>query len=119
MNKEQLQELKRKFTVNTDETGRFLVYSPRTGITYFVEPLTDGGKRTWGDYDPIQGKTTGGYGEKYTGAIHKSQSMITPENGMTNIQVLPPGVSPHGEIDSVDEVRYAQGFRPGVKPEIS
>ena len=93
-------------------TGRFRVYSPKTGITYVIEPLIEGDKVGWGDMDPADKKLKGSYGLKHIGAVHRSESIITNENGFVNITELPPGVSPMGEIDRIDQIRYDQGYRP-------
>jgi hypothetical protein len=69
--------LKQRFFENRDETGRFMVYSFKTGIRYFVEPLLGGEKRKFGDLNPATGKVEGNYGDKYIGAIHSSESLIT------------------------------------------
>lgn len=112
LNKKEIQELKKKFLVNTDETGRFLVKSPRTGITYFIEPILGGVRKRWGNVLLGADSIDSGYGDKYTGAVPKNQSLITEENGFENIQILDPGISPHGEIERVDAIRYEQGYRP-------
>ena len=107
-------KIKERFLENTDDTGRFIVYSNKTGISYYVEPLSGGPKRNWGNQIP--GKpgdgTEGDYGCKYTGSVHPSDSLITEENGFKNIDCLLPGVSPHGTINEIDDLRYEQGFRP-------
>ncbi|MCK8480370.1 hypothetical protein [Psychroserpens algicola] len=36
------QELMKRFLTGTDQTGRFIVSSKITGITYFVEPIDNG-----------------------------------------------------------------------------
>lgn len=46
------QEVLQRFLTNTDETGRFIVKSSVTGITYFVEPLYKGKTAVWGDLNP-------------------------------------------------------------------
>ncbi len=107
-----LEELKQRFLVNRDHTGRFIIYSPRTGITYFVEPLDGGEKKVWGDMDPASKDTTGSYGQKYKGSIRKEESLITEENGFKNIEILSPGISPNGTINEIDDLRYEQGYRP-------
>jgi len=105
--------IKKQFLTDTDNTGRFIVKSNRTGITYYVEPLSEGTKRSWGDLIP--GKdgqgTEGNYGSKYRGSINKEDSLITSENGFKNIEILNPGVSPLGTIHELDEIRYNEGFR--------
>ena len=109
-----MENLMQRFLEKTDETGRFMVYSNKTGIKYFVEPIMGGERRPWGDLIP--GKSGAGiegdYGSKYLGAVHKEDSLITEENGFKNIELLGRGVSPHGTIEETDNERYAQGFRP-------
>ncbi len=95
------QQLRSAFLTNTDETGRFLVTSERTGKTYAVEPI--GWVKTgWGDLDSSYQKVSGNYGNKYTGAIEEKDSLITEENGFINIQMLPPGTSPMSAVESLD-----------------
>lgn len=104
--------MKQQFLTNTDETGRFIVYSCRTGISYYIEPLDVGSRIKWGDVDPATKDTIGTYGKKYTGAIKPKDSLITEENGFKNIEILKSGVSPLGEINRIDDIRYEEGYRP-------
>ena len=99
-------DFKNRFLMNRDETGRFIVKSKKTGITYFVETLDEGDRNDWGDLDPVTKKMTGSYGDKYKGSIRPEQSMITKENGFDKIHTLGPGVSPLDFIDRLDEERY-------------
>lgn len=95
------QQLQEKFLTNTDETGRFIVSSKRTGKTYAVEPI--GYTRTgWGDVNPATKKVEGEYGDKYRGSIAKEDSLITEENGFINIRTLEPGTSPLHAIEVLD-----------------
>lgn len=103
--------IKEQFLTRTDETGRFIVISSKTGIAYHVEVMDEGEKQKWGDLNPATKQITGSYGEKYRGSIKKSESLITPENGFKNITTLPQGTSPYGYISEIDEIRYAEGFR--------
>lgn len=98
----------KKFLMNRDETGRFIVKSIKTGKTYFVEAI-DGDERTvWGDYNPSTKKfETGNYG-KYKGSIKPNESMITEENGFDKIHTLEPGVSPLDYIDKIDEEYFKE-----------
>jgi len=114
-----LEQIRDRFLSKTDETGRFIIYSFRTGISYFCEPLDTGERRRFGDINPATGQVEGSYGQKYRGAIHPKDSLITEENGFKNIVILKPGVSPNGYVNEIDEKRYAEGFRPGVKKEIT
>lgn len=97
------QELLKRFLTGTDKTGRFIVSSRITGITYFVEPV-DSGKpdMLWGDMDPATKKLTGDYGNKVIGAVKPEDSLITESNGFVNILTFKG--SPLGEIDRRDKM---------------
>jgi hypothetical protein len=81
-------DLRSRFLTNTDETGRFIVTSQRTGKSYFVEPLA-GKQPVWGDLDPATKKLQGNYGQKYRGAVPGTES-------------LEAGTSPLSYIDMID-----------------
>ena len=100
------EDLVRKFLYNRDETGRFIVKSPKTGRIYFIEPI-DGDERTvWGDYNPAtKDFETSNYG-KYKGSVRPSESMITEENGFEKIHTLGVGESPLEFINRIDEEYY-------------
>lgn len=92
-----------KFLTNTDETGRFIVYSQRTGKTYYVEPIITQHTPAWGSIDPATGNLMHKKGDgKYTGGIKSAESLITKENGFTKIHELDRGTSPHSAIDVLD-----------------
>lgn len=92
-----------KFLTNTDDTGRFIVTSKRTGRQYFVEPIETAHTPTWGSIDPATGNLMHKKGDgKYRGGISPSESLITPENGFTKIHDLERGVSPLLAIDAID-----------------
>ena len=96
-------EFEKRFLMNRDETGRFIVKSKKTGKTYYVEPI-DGKERTsWGDYNPAT-KTfeTSNYG-KYKGSVRPDESMITEENGFDKIHTLGEGESPLDYINRIDD----------------
>ena len=97
------QDVLQRFLYKTEDSGRFLVTSKITGVTYFVEPI-DPGKPTilWGDMDPATKKMTGDYGNKRRGAVLAEQSLITTENGFQNIALVKG--SPLGEIDRRDRL---------------
>lgn len=99
MNKEVL----KKFVTDTDETGRMIVTSLKTGKKYFVEAIGSGYNEVWGDVDPATKKMTGSYGDKYTGSVRPEQSLITEENGFKNITTLKVGESPFNEIERRDK----------------
>ena len=92
----------KKFLTNTDESGRFIVMSKRTGKTYYVEPIMGGKQVRWGDMDPATKKLSGDYGKKYTGAVEESESMVLEKNGFDKIHTLGPGTSPLISIDYID-----------------
>jgi hypothetical protein len=95
-------ELRKKFLTDTDETGRFLITSSRTGKTYAVEPM--GWNRVkWGSIDPATKELVNKKGhQKYTGSIKPEDSLITEENGFKNVKILEPGVSPIKAIEAID-----------------
>ena len=95
-------EFKKKFLINGDDTGRFVVKSLRTGRTYYVETLDDGERNDWGDLDPVTKKMSGGYGLKYKGSVRPEESLITKENGFDKIHILGPGESPLDYINRID-----------------
>ena len=91
-----------KFLTNTDDTGRFIVVSQRTGRKYFVEPV--GNPRTgWGSIDPATGELMNKHGhQKYRGAVDEKDSLVTLENGFSKVHNLGIGVSPYHAIDVLD-----------------
>lgn len=97
-------EIKRRFLRDTDETGRFIVKSLKTGKSYYVEPIDNSGHPSgWGDLDPVTKKFSSEYGKKYTGSVTDKESLITKENGFKNIVMLKEGESPLSYIDRVDK----------------
>lgn len=96
-------EILKCFTQNTDETGRMIVTSLKTGKKYFIEAIGSGYNEVWGDVDPATKKMTGSYGDKYTGSVRPEQSLITEENGFKNITTLKIGESPFDEIEKRDK----------------
>ena len=93
-----MDDIKRRFLTNTDETGRFIVKSLTTGKTYYVEPIGNGRPADWGDINPATKKIEGDYGQKYAGCVSEKDSLITPENGFKIIETLEAGVSPLSAI---------------------
>lgn len=101
------EDITKRFLFNNDETGRFIVKSQLTGKTYFVEALDTDERSLWGDYNPVTKRfETSNYGNKYKGSITPDESMITEENGFTNIRTLGVGVSPMGYITKIDNEYY-------------
>ena len=93
----------KRFLTNTDETGRFIVKSLKTGKTYYVEAIDEGERMRWGDYNPAT-KTfeTSNYG-KYKGSVKPEESMVTEENGFKKIHTLGVGESPLDYIDRLEK----------------
>lgn len=98
------QDIAEKFYTNTDDTGRFTVTSTRTGKVYAVEPIEESRVDTaWGSIDPATGKLMNKKGhDKYRGAIDPEDSLITEENGFTNIKMIGTGTSPFHAIEVLD-----------------
>lgn len=93
----------REFLADRDDTGRFLVRSYRTGRTYYVEPIGPDRAADWGSYNPSTGKIENKKGAgKHRGAIDESDSMITKENGFTDIRYSGIGGSPFEIISEID-----------------
>lgn len=95
----------KQFVTNTDETGRFVVTSQRTGKTYAVEPIIPRHweKREWGSVDPATGNLMHKKGDgKYLGAVKADESLITEENGFEKITMLDVGTSPLHAIEVMD-----------------
>lgn len=96
-------DFNKRFLTNTDETGRFLVSSLRTGAKYYVEPIINGHTPEWGSIDPASGNLMHKKGDgKYTGGIKEKESLITKENGFEKIHMLDVGTSPHAYIEMLD-----------------
>lgn len=92
----------RDFLVNSDETGRFIVVSKRTGKRYFVEAVGTYGEE-WGSVDPASGKLMNKKGwKKHTGSIDACDSMIEEDKGFDKIHSLKPGESPLLYIEKLD-----------------
>ena len=103
----------KRFFEDRDESGRFRVTSSKTGVQYYIEPIGNGRPADWGSYNPSTGKIENKKGfDKYTGSVKLEESMVTEENGFTNVELLGVGVSPFSEIDKRDEIHYANGRRP-------
>lgn len=94
----------KKFLTHTDDTGRFIVHSVRTGRKYFVEPIITAHTPKWGSVDPATGELMHKKGDgKYRGGIKADESLITEDNGFKNIKLLDVGVSPLAYIDWIDD----------------
>lgn len=98
-------DILKKFLTNTDDSGRFIVKSVRTGKTYAVEPIGDPHVK-WGSIDPAAGANAPlmhkkGDG-KFRGSVDEKDSLITEANGFINVEMLEPGDSPLGRIEQID-----------------
>lgn len=98
-------DFRSKFLENRDDTGRYIVFSIRTGRNYCVEPIGDGVRSDWGSYNPgtenIEHKKGDG---KHKGSVLKKDSLITAKNGFDKdaIHILPGGESPMDYINQLD-----------------
>lgn len=101
-------EIRKKFFFKTEDSGRFVVKSLNTGKTYYVETFDEGEITKWGDLNPSTNKVEGDYGSKHKGAIKRSESLITEENGFTNIRELQPCESPLDYINRIDDEYFKQ-----------
>ena len=87
--------------INSTEDGRFYIRDLESGRLFLVEPIGPGRAADWGDLDPITKKLKGDYGQKHTGSVKESDSIITEENGFKNIIDLEPGESPLEAIEKL------------------
>ncbi len=92
-----------RFLSSTDKTGRHIVKSFRTGHVYYVEPIENEHTPKWGDVNLATGKIEGSYGDKYPGGVTEKESLITEDNGFTNIVYSGVGASPYSIIDKLDK----------------
>ena len=99
---EKTKNIVKNFLVDSDETGKHIVYSIRTGRRYYIEPIGDGRGGDWGSYNPGTGNIEHKKGDgKYTGSVKEEDSVITEANGFKNIEVVERG-SPYGCIEEMD-----------------
>jgi hypothetical protein len=96
-----------RFITNTDDTGRFIVSSQRTGIRYYVEPVVTEHTPEWGSIDPATGNLTHKKGDgKYRGGVSPSESIVNEDavkvGVFAKVHDLGRGVSPHQAIDYLD-----------------
>lgn len=96
-------DFRKKFLVDRDETGRFIVESYRTGKTYFVEVIGPDRMADWGSVNPATGVMENKKGAgKYTGGISEEESLLTVENGFKEVRYSGVGASPFSVIDEMD-----------------
>ncbi len=95
-------DLMERFTYETDNTGRFIVFSQKTGKRYFVEAIGDPHVE-WGSVDQSSGKMSVKKGwKKFRGSIEPNESLITKDNGFEKIHNLQAGESPLEYIERLD-----------------
>jgi hypothetical protein len=98
-------DITKRFLTDTDETGRHIVISQRTGRKYYVEPILGERPPQWGSASPTAGDKDFAHKKgdgKYTGAVKEDESLITEDNGFVNIKMLEKGTSPMAYIDHID-----------------
>lgn len=94
---------RQKFLTNRDDSGRFIVESYRTGKVYFIEPIGPDRSADWGSYNPSTGIIENKKGfDKHRGSIEEKDSLITKENGFSEITYSGIGCSPFSVIDQLD-----------------
>lgn len=87
-------------------TGRYWIKDLATGRTFCIEPISERNEKlttrviTNGGYD---GEAVKNKSEPQGGSIYAEDSIITPENGFTDIVTLPKGWSPNGYIQYLCE----------------
>ena len=97
-----MKNLEKRFLVNTENTGRFIVISKRTGHRYFVEAIGDPHIQ-WGSVDVSTGNMNVKKGwKRFRGSIDADESLITKED-FEKIHNLKAGDSPLVYIDKLDE----------------
>ena len=87
------------------------IHSHILNKTFYVEVMEDHpdnlDRVQWGDVNPATNKLeTGDYGKKNTVGINMSDSVIKEENGFDNINYLPPGTSPHGYVEMLEQQHF-------------
>ncbi len=92
------------FLINSEETGRQIITSIRTGRKYYVEAIGEDRSADWGSVNPATGTMENKKGTgKHRGSISPSNSLITEENGFKNITTLSVGESPYAFIEKIDK----------------
>lgn len=96
------ENIRKKFLINSSETGRYIVKSLRTKKEYFVEPIGDP-HFEWGSVNQSTGKMSVKKGwKKYKGSIEKEESLISKENGFNKVHNLKNGMNPLSYIEELD-----------------
>lgn len=97
-----MNDVKRDFLIDRDNTGKEIIFYPETGKKYFVEYIGNGRMADWGSYNPSTGKIENKKGAgKHNGSIQADESVITKENGFDEIHEGKG--SPYDKIDKLHE----------------
>jgi len=97
------QQVLKNFLVDSEDTGRHIVKSIRTGREYYVEPIGDGRMADWGSYNPSTGNIEHKKGAgKCAGSVREIESIVTKENGFDEVHFVDSG-SPYEQINKLDE----------------
>ena len=81
-----MNDVRKNFLVDRDNTGKEIVFFPETGKKYYIEYLGDGRMADWGSYNPSTGNIENKKGSgKFNGSIKPEDSVITKENGFDKI----------------------------------
>ena len=84
-----MKNLEKRFLINTENTGRFIVISKRTGRKYFVEAIGDPHIQ-WGSVDVSTGNMNTKKGwKRFRGSIDEHESLIN-ENEFEKVHSLSP-----------------------------
>lgn len=79
------------------ETGRYTVVDLNSGRRFVVEPIRQRNEKKNGRIyknGGSDGEATKNKSEVVGGSVSEEESIITPENGFTDIRYAAPGVSP-------------------------
>lgn len=99
-----MNEFVENFLVDSQDTGRHIVTSFRTGRKYYVEPIGSGRMSDWGSVNPASGEMENKKGAgKYAGSVTEKESVVKEENGFSKVHTLPNGSSPYSFIDELDK----------------
>jgi hypothetical protein len=83
-------------------TGRYYVKDQATGRVFCVEPISERNEKTTGKVfinGGFDGNAEKNKSNPLGGSIHEEDSIITTDNGFTDITTLPAGTSPNSYIE--------------------
>ena len=74
---EKTKNIVKNILVDSDEAGKHIVYSIKTGRRYYIEPIGDGRGGDWGSYNPGTGNIEHKKGDgKYTGSVKEEDTVM-------------------------------------------